>query len=59
MVRIMTGTIVEAGMGKIKPEDVTDIILAKDRSRAGRTAPPQGLYLGEIYYTDEETERRG
>ena len=59
MVRIMTGTIVEAGMGKIRPEEVADIILAKDRSRAGRTAPPQGLYLGEIYYTEEELERQG
>lgn len=59
MVRIMTGTIVDAGAGKIKPEEVKDIILAKDRSRAGRTAPPQGLYLGEIYFTEEELEERG
>ncbi|MBR6700773.1 MAG: tRNA pseudouridine(38-40) synthase TruA [Firmicutes bacterium] len=59
MVRIMTGTLIEAGTGKIRPEEIADIILAKDRSRAGRTAPPQGLYLGEIYYNAEELERRG
>ncbi len=50
MVRIMTGTLIEAGLGKLRPEDIPEIILSGDRSRAGRTAPPQGLYLAEVYF---------
>ncbi|MGN0702217.1 MAG: tRNA pseudouridine(38-40) synthase TruA [Lentihominibacter sp.] len=50
MVRIITGTLVEVGRGKRKPEDMRSIILAESRSAAGHTAPPGGLYLAEIYY---------
>ena len=50
MVRIIVGTLVEVGHGKIRPEEVTAIIESRDRSRAGHTAPPQGLYLAEVYY---------
>ena len=50
MVRIITGTLVEVGLGKKTPEQVHDIIDSKQRSRAGHTAPPQGLYLVEVYY---------
>jgi len=50
MVRIMTGTILYAGIGKIDPDGLKDIILSKDRSRAGITVPPAGLYLEEVYY---------
>ncbi|MDO4834521.1 MAG: tRNA pseudouridine(38-40) synthase TruA [Bacillota bacterium] len=50
MVRIITGTLVETGQGKRKPEDIIEIIEAKDRSRAGHTAPPNGLYLAEVFY---------
>ena len=50
MVRIITGTLVWAGEGRIAPEDVKEIILKKDRAYAGPTAPPQGLALNEIYY---------
>ena len=50
MVRIITGTLVEAGLGTVEPEDVADIIEARDRRRAGHTAPPYGLYLAEVYY---------
>ncbi len=50
MVRIITGTLVQVGEGKISPEEVKNIILACDRQVAGPTAPPQGLYLYEIYY---------
>ena len=50
MVRIITGTLCLAGEGKITPEYVGDIIDKKDRNFAGPTAPPQGLYLYEIYY---------
>lgn len=50
MVRILTGTLVEVGQGKRKPEDITEIIKNADRQKAGHTAPPEGLYLVEIYY---------
>lgn len=50
MVRIITGTLVHVGEGRIKPEDIPGIIEKKDRSYAGPTAPPQGLALYEIYY---------
>ena len=50
MVRIITGTLVEAGLGRKKPEQVKEIIKSGQRSLAGHTAPPQGLYLVEVYY---------
>lgn len=50
MVRIIIGTLVEVGLGKKKPSDLPMIIESKDRSKAGFTAPPQGLYLKEIYF---------
>lgn len=50
MVRIITGTLVEAGDGRRDPESVRDAIESRDRGRAGFTAPPQGLYLKEIYF---------
>lgn len=53
MVRIITGTMVDVGLGKISPEEIKGIIDSKDRSKAGHTAPPQGLYLAEVYYTED------
>lgn len=50
MVRIMVGTIVDVGMGRIKSNDIPCIIESLERKRAGRTAPAQGLYLVEVYY---------
>lgn len=50
MVRIIAGTLVEVGRGHIKPEEVADIIAAKDRAKAGPTAPARGLRLVEIEY---------
>ena len=50
MVRIITGTLVEVGLGKILPEEIPDIIESKNRERAGKTLPPQGLYLVEVEY---------
>ena len=54
MVRIIVGTLVEVGLGRIKPSQIDEILLSKDRARAGRTAPPQGLYLIQVYYEMEE-----
>ena len=50
MVRIIAGTLVEVGLGKIKPEEITEIIDSKDRQKAGKTLPPYGLYLVEVNY---------
>lgn len=54
MVRIIAGTLVEIGQGKINSEDILTIIESKDRQKAGHTAPPEGLYLVEVYYQDVE-----
>jgi len=50
MVRIMVGTLLFVSEGKIKKDELKDIILSKERKRAGKTAPPQGLYLNKINY---------
>lgn len=50
MVRIITGTLVEIGQGRREPEEMQRIIEAADRTKAGHTAPPYGLYLAEVYY---------
>ena len=50
MVRIMTGTLVAVAEGKITPEQISDIIESRERSRAGTTAPPDGLYLNRVEY---------
>lgn len=50
MVRIIAGTLTEVGLGKLKSSDIPGIIEARDRSGAGHTAPPYGLYLAEVYY---------
>jgi len=50
MVRIMAGTLLAVGLGKIQPESVADILEGKDRRKAGQTAEPQGLTLLEIFY---------
>lgn len=51
MVRILTGTLVDVGLGKIPPERVGEILEAKDRLAAGETAPAQGLCLMEVDYS--------
>lgn len=50
MVRIMVGTLLFVSEGKIKKDSLKDVILSKDRKRAGKTAPPQGLYLNKVNY---------
>ena len=50
MVRILTGTLVEIGAGKRAPEEMKEIVQARQRAAAGHTAPPYGLYLKEVYY---------
>ncbi len=50
MVRIIAGTLVEAGLGKIQPEQIEQIILNGKRENAGKTLPPYGLYLLKVEY---------
>jgi tRNA pseudouridine38-40 synthase len=57
MVRIIAGTLVEVGLGKIGPDAVPGIITALDRREAGRTAPAHGLYLVEVFYGNSFTSQ--
>ena len=50
MVRIISGTLLDVGLGKIKPEDIKEIIEKKDRQNAGKTLPAHGLYLVKVEY---------
>ena len=50
MVRIIAGTLLYVGIGKIKADEIPSIIETGDRVRAGITAPPEGLALKETYY---------
>jgi tRNA pseudouridine38-40 synthase len=50
MVRNIVGTLVEVGVGRMKPEKIIEIIDAKDRRAAGPIAPPEGLCLMWIRY---------
>lgn len=50
MVRIIAGTLVEVGMNKISVEQIPNIIKSKERKNAGKTLPPQGLYLVKVEY---------
>ncbi|MCL2514281.1 MAG: tRNA pseudouridine(38-40) synthase TruA, partial [Oscillospiraceae bacterium] len=50
MVRIMTGTLLSASEGKIEKGKIPEIILSKDREKAGFTAPAEGLYLNRVEY---------
>ena len=53
MVRILAGTIVEAGLGKLDPEEVPEILSGRDRRRAGPTLPAKGLCLVGVEYGEE------
>ena len=53
MVRAIVGTLLDAGRGKISPDEVRAIVLSGDRSEAGQSVPAHGLYLTRILYPDE------
>jgi tRNA pseudouridine38-40 synthase len=50
MVRIIAGTLVYVGLGKLSPDSIKGIIAAKDRTLAGKTMPPEGLTLLDVVY---------
>ena len=56
MVRIITGTLVEVGLGKRKPEELAAVIESCDRRNAGHTAPAEGLYLVEVFYDEMQVQ---
>lgn len=56
MVRIIAGTLMQVGMGRIQPEDMAGIIASCDRKKAGPTAGAAGLTLQEIFYEKEDLD---
>lgn len=50
MVRNMVGTLIEIGEGKRRSEEIIDILKSEDRTQAGHTANPEGLYLRNVFY---------
>ena len=52
MVRIIAGTLVDVGLGKIEPKEIENIIKSKKRENAGKTLQPQGLYLLNVEYEE-------
>lgn len=59
MVRIIAGTLAGVGRGYFEPRDVARMLEEKDRTKAGVTAPPQGLTLVGIEYKDPERSGGG
>ena len=49
-VRNMVGLLIKLGEDKISPKDVDKILKSKDRTKSGKTAPPEGLYLVDVKY---------
>jgi tRNA pseudouridine38-40 synthase len=56
MVRIIVGTLVEVGLGRLKADQMETILAARDRQAAGPTAPPHGLYLQWIRTSERPRE---
>lgn len=52
MVRILSGTLMDVGAGRFSPDDIPTIFAARDRTKAGITAPAEGLMLEDVYFPD-------
>jgi tRNA pseudouridine38-40 synthase len=52
MVRKIVGTLLDIGRGRLRPEEIPQLIELRDRSRSGPTAPPQGLFLVSVEYEE-------
>lgn len=57
MVRIMVGTLIDTGRGKIEKDSIGDIIKSRQRENAGITVPGEGLYLDKVFYSEVENEK--
>lgn len=57
MVRNIVGTLIPVGLGAMAPRDVERVLGLRDRTHAGPTAPPQGLYLVEVEYGEGGARR--
>ncbi|SET73648.1 tRNA pseudouridine38-40 synthase [Oceanobacillus limi] len=55
MVRIIVGTLLDVGQGKLEPSAIQDLLESKDRRLVGETVPPQGLYLWQVKYEDKDS----
>jgi tRNA pseudouridine38-40 synthase len=56
MARIMAGTLVYIAAGRIPRGSIPDIIKSRDRSRAGKTMPAQGLMLNKVFYGEPQND---
>lgn len=54
MVRAITGSLIDVGLGKKSPKDFESILLAENRSLAGKSAPAQGLFLVHVAYENDK-----
>lgn len=57
MIRIIIGCLLDIGQGRRQPGDIPTLLQKKDRQLLGKTAPPQGLYLWNVTYSDLFTEK--
>lgn len=58
MVRNITGTLLDISSGKMDEGEIESIFSAKDRRKAGKTAPPQGLFLVDVHYNKQENSSK-
>jgi tRNA pseudouridine38-40 synthase len=58
MVRIIVGSLIQIGTGKLSSADLKEALQSADRTKAGITAPAQGLYLKEVYYDERQFSDR-
>jgi len=56
MVRNIAGLLVDVGLGKIAPSQISSLLAKKDRRVIGKTAPPQGLFLEEIFFASQRMD---